>query len=508
MTTSSILLLAILKIYTVINHYYENSVCYRIFCRLEFLWQTSAIYRFFCIEDEKQYGGGSHVLALADRLINPLWVLWSRITRAFVPFFEGSVASSWVKHSRVCAFLRLEVLLGLFFFGMAVVHHNFWNNRFIMLAAVFFLAAYVLRHSLVADKITAKELCLPLIFYAATACISLAVSLDSGDSLRVMVIFLSCLLICQLTPFIINTRQKFNTALVFLFLGLFATSMFGLFQYHRGIEVRAAFMDFTMNHLGVIGRVYSTMDNPNNFAEYIIMLLPVFVAFIFNLKSDVKRVAFCILLAPALPALILTQSRASYLCLMAGAVVYVWMIHKRLVPVMAAAVFVSVPLWPPQVMARLMTIGRDTSSAFRVMIWNASLDVLRDIWATGLGLGPISFRILYQRYVNSLAYGAMHSHNLFLQIWIGKGIMGITAFLVLMFVVFKKLVIVCKNTKNFGDKHFAAGFIASLTAILGFGMVEYVWFYPRVLLTFWIIVGLALAHIKICQEDLCQEERS
>jgi len=63
----------------------------------------------------------------------------------------------------------------------------------------------------------------------------------------------------------------------------------------------------------------------------------------------------------------------------------------------------------------------------RVDIWQNSLDFARDYTFTGVGLG--SFEMAYSTYVLLLHVGhTIHAHNLFLDIWLELGLLGLFAF--------------------------------------------------------------------------------
>ena len=53
------------------------------------------------------------------------------------------------------------------------------------------------------------------------------------------------------------------------------------------------------------------------------------------------------------------------------------------------------------------------------------------------------------------------------------------------------------------DKYLKYGIIAgvsSLAGILVVGIGEYVWYYPRVMVIFWIITGLLLASLNLTED--------
>ena len=63
---------------------------------------------------------------------------------------------------------------------------------------------------------------------------------------------------------------------------------------------------------GMPGRVYSFFDNPNTFAEVLILLLPVVLALVLSSQHFISRLAALAVFAVGVAALGMTYSRASW----------------------------------------------------------------------------------------------------------------------------------------------------------------------------------------------------
>ncbi|MEI3580905.1 MAG: hypothetical protein V8Q30_13475 [Acutalibacteraceae bacterium] len=59
------------------------------------------------------------------------------------------------------------------------------------------------------------------------------------------------------------------------------SSLYGVYQRIQGVEANEAYVDVTVN-AGMPGRVESYFDNPNTFAEVLILLLPLVLALILS----------------------------------------------------------------------------------------------------------------------------------------------------------------------------------------------------------------------------------
>ena len=157
------------------------------------------------------------------------------------------------------------------------------------------------------------------------------------------------------------------------------------------------------------------------------------------------------------------------------------------------------------ILQRLLSIGNtaDTSTAYRVSIWRASIKIIHDFWVSGIGIGQEAYKSVYPVYALSGADFALHSHNLYLQVWVEMGIIGITSLfaLILMFVkqVFSKKVMINRKTDSCAKIVVALG--ASLLGFLLQGLTDYVWYNYKILMIFWIVVALGISGVNLFSQN-------
>ena len=135
----------------------------------------------------------------------------------------------------------------------------------------------------------------------------------------------------------------------------------------------------------------------------------------------------------------------------------------------------------------------DTSVLYRINIWKGCSALLRSCFLTGVGVGEVAFAEAYGDYALSGIESAPHAHNLFLQITIELGVMGLIVFLILILMLLRSSFSLFR-VRSFDHFTSVAGlaFIAALMALLLNGMTEYVWYNNRIYLLFWFVVGLIL----------------
>lgn len=263
--------------------------------------------------------------------------------------------------------------------------------------------------------------------------------------------------------------------------------------------------------------------------EYLSMLLPLALCSALKARTAVRRFASWSVVALMIVCLGLTFSRGAWV---AGAVVLILFLcveTRRLLPAVAAAAL-SVPLFiwvfPNMFLNRLLSIGNlaDSSIQYRLNIWRGTLSMLKDFFLEGIGIGESAWEKIYPSYALEAIESAPHSHQLFLQITVEIGIVGLLLFLVALFVHWQSLVTVGKTvremseSRRYGPKKMKQIGIsraygqATLCGIMGacvFGLFDYSWYNYRVFLLFWMVLGLSSAYVRcVRKDDLSMVEKS
>ena len=155
------------------------------------------------------------------------------------------------------------------------------------------------------------------------------------------------------------------------------SSLYGVYQRIQGVEVNGSYVDLEVN-AGMPGRVESYFDNPNTFAEVLILLLPLVLALILCSKRGISRVTACGVFAVGVLALGMTYSRASWVGMACAMVVLVFLWKPKLIPAFAVLCVVMVPFLPDTIWHQVLTIFNpaDTSTASRIPLYQAALEVI------------------------------------------------------------------------------------------------------------------------------------
>ena len=455
------------------------------------LWQGSARLRELVAE--------STLCAWADAVI--LWM------RDFVGKCFG-----WIVPPISSSFLAVQIgriprysfawLYGVVFLACYLCPGHLWRNQYALLLSVFLFWAMLLE-SYSADRrpFRLRDLTLWFPAFAAAAVLAVFFAADRSEAIRVFCFYLSAFLFCVSLVGTITNRGRLMSVLGFVYLTLLLTALYAIFQRIQGVEVSSSLTDLRFN-AGMPGRVYSTMENPNNYAEFIVLTFPVSLVFCTGIVDRRWKTLAIGSLAIPVVALLMTYSRSGWVSFALAAVVFLALWDKRLLPLIPVAAILALPLLPDSIFNRILTIGNtaDSSNAYRLYIWNSALSMIRDFGLTGIGLGPGNFTPIYAGYCDLNASVAQHSHMLYLEVWLEMGLLGIVSFLGLYLGVIRRAIRSMKRADPL-LRHVLIACASALAGVSFVGAAEYIWFYPRVLFAFFIMIGVTLSAVKLAGES-------
>ena len=281
------------------------------------------------------------------------------------------------------------------------------------------------------------------------------------------------------------------------------SSLYGVYQRIQGVEVNESYVDLEVN-AGMPGRVESYFDNPNTFAEVLILLLPLVLALILCSKRGISRVTACGVFAVGVLALGMTYSRATWVGFVCAMAVFVFLWKPRLIPAFLVLCCAAVPFLPTTIWNRILTIFNpaDSSTASRIPLYQAALEVIRSRPLRGAGLGTAAPQVYiadWNLYHADFPY--VHSHNFYLEVWIEAGLLGVTSFVASMLWNIKRAAHAVRHTAPSPARTITCAAAAALCGTMVCGLADYLWNYPRVLCIFWFVFAVALAGVKVCRQQ-------
>lgn len=136
----------------------------------------------------------------------------------------------------------------------------------------------------------------------------------------------------------------------------------------------------------VATRVFSTFDNPNFYAEFLVLLFAATLALVFVERRFFRYVAAGLLVVQTM-ALLLTYTRGSWLALAVGLLVAVLMIDTKLLLPFLAGGAALIPIVPGALARVLSIFSLEGTASYRMSLWRVAGAALKDSPIVGYGLG-------------------------------------------------------------------------------------------------------------------------
>lgn len=385
-----------------------------------------------------------------------------------------------------------------------IIPFSRWNNAYSLMAftllLVLFHAGAMHRETFRLDLASIGFY--PLVLFGAMF-LAVVFSYAPSLSLRFLFYHISAALCVLVTVSAVRNEEDLKRLAAGGGVCVLVSSLYGVWQRIQGVEVNASYVDLKLN-AGMPGRVESFFDNPNTFAEVLILLLPLVLALILCSRYPFSKLVACGVFAVGVAALGMTYSRASWVGIACAMVVMVFLWRPKLIPAFILLCCLAVPFLPSTIWNRILTIGNpaDSSTASRVPLYQAALEVIKSSPISGAGLGTAATQA-YIRDHNLYHADApfVHAHNFYLQVWIEAGLLGIVGFVSAMLWNIKQGARAARHTPDSAARTLTCAAAASLCGAMVCGLADYLWNYPRVMCIFWFVFAMGLAGVKLCRKQ-------
>lgn len=311
----------------------------------------------------------------------------------------------------------------------------------------------------------------------------------------------------SLVHYIKDNKSKIKYILLALALCAVGESFIALKQNFLSVSEISGWQDVSrLNPEEIMTRVYGSLKpyNPNLFGGYMLAVLPSTLALVFlpfiNKHYKTAMFGVCCFLLVAI-SIVLTGCRGAYIGLFLEFILLALIIYKFLKPkikklfMTVAATFSAfvcmVVVSTASLRARIFSIfamRSDSSNSFRFNVYNSCIDMFKDNWLLGIGVGNQNFREIYGLYMKT-GFDALSAYNIYLETAVESGIFALLAFLAFVGLNLKSAITYILRRKNIKVIYVAIAFI-SLIGILMHGFVDTVFFRPQIQFVFWIMVGI------------------
>lgn len=364
------------------------------------------------------------------------------------------------------------------------------------------------------EKITFSALDLIILVYFLIITVSLFGSTLFAQSLKgFLKTFIYIGFYFSTVQYLKDNKSKIPLILGTVALCISAEAILGIFQSTLHLEQISTWQDTSrLNPEDVLSRVYGSLQpfNPNLYGGYLVGGLPVIIGAVFYFlnKKHYKFVITSLALTFAtIYAIFQTGCRGAYMAMMLVFVAcfiisakFFWKKYKKIYTAIistATMLFIFVITFINSVRLRFLSIfamREDSSNSFRFNVYHSSLEMFRDNWLLGIGVGNKNFREIYGLYMKT-GFDALSSYNIYLETAVESGIFALIAFLTFLIKVSYDGIRKILTSDNNEIIIITSSCIISIWAMMLHGMVDTVYFRPQIQFIFWTNMAILNTYI-------------
>lgn len=294
----------------------------------------------------------------------------------------------------------------------------------------------------------------------------------------------------------VSTEKEKEKALYAFLAGAVVTVVYGFFQYANAADMAAdmeaqSWVDPERFPL-LRRRMYSTLENPNLFGAYLLMIISILTAFTLRERAVKRRTVFAVILLSLLLCLALTYSRGAWVSL-AAIVLGLTLFYDKRFGLLFLLVPVVLAFYHGQVVERFLSLfsGEDTSVDLRFALWESTMVMIEEHPLLGVGWGAYFLAYPdYNFFIQEEGVLIFHAHNMYLNMLAEVGIPGGMAFLLAFFAQG----ILCWRNYRHGNgsftKSMGLGGVLMVMALSVISMGDHVLFSRSVSFCFWSLSAL------------------
>lgn len=312
-----------------------------------------------------------------------------------------------------------------------------------------------------------------------------------------------------------NNLSKIPLTIFVIALCAASQGIVGIIQNFSQVEEISTWQDVSLiNPEDVMTRVYGTLHpyNPNLFGGYLVATLPcLFGSFVLGLLNKKYKIAGGFLIFALITSftIVLSGCRGAYigllvilLCLFGLISKFIWdggheLLKKVFLSIVGAMVAFSacVVLFVSSIRTRVFSIfamRNDSSTSFRLNVYQSAINMIKDNWLLGIGVGNQNFREVYGLYMRT-GFDALSCYSVYLEIAVESGIFALIAFLSFLGTLIYKAIKFIFSSKDLKKVIIVSIAVTSVLATMVHGFVDTIFFRPQVQFVFWTMAAFVSA---------------
>jgi putative inorganic carbon (hco3(-)) transporter len=228
-------------------------------------------------------------------------------------------------------------------------------------------------------------------------------------------------------------------------------------------------------------RSVGTAGNSNLAAAMLICFALMSIYAFFILPKRWQKIASLVTFVLFGYAIWSTGSRGALGGLAIGLMVQIWMAGYRKFTLGSFTLAIFLVLSFPQMIPRSESIMY--TFQHRLKVWSTAWEIFKENWL--FGTLPLHFAEIYQSKTGDFVY---HAHNVILGFASEYGIIGLTLFIILIFMTIKRARMWKKMARSKEEKRLVGMLFSQTVAILGHGMYDYPIMNPQIGLIFMLSI--------------------
>ncbi|MEW6607262.1 MAG: O-antigen ligase family protein [bacterium] len=334
----------------------------------------------------------------------------------------------------------------------------------------------------------------PYILFLIICLISISVSGNLLKGLSEWLKFVSPLIMYILIVSLLKRKEQIMRLIYAIFFSTFIPVMIGFYQFFTGTGDTSSTFGFN--------RIFATFMNPNSYSVY--LMIPLSIAFTFLLQSGIKKPGYSLLSLVLGVSIFLTFTRTAWIGVLFMILTISILKYRRLLiimPLILAFLIVVIPVIPQRFsdIFNPLSYWRNPLET-RFWLWQGTFSFFFDKPFLGYGLG--AFESLALEALNSPKY----AHNDYLRLLLETGILGLGAYLLLLFTLIKDTFKTYQRTKEPYFQAITLGFISVFVAFIIMNITENLITDVTIQWYFWIYAAMVHSIYHIEQREVKNHE--
>ncbi|MEK7813195.1 MAG: O-antigen ligase family protein [Candidatus Desantisbacteria bacterium] len=422
----------------------------------------------------------------------------------------------------VC-FSSIEIAIAIFLLSASV---DFYISTFHLREGIIVnwqVSGFILSFLMIVSLLIKKDfyrlkspLLMPLLIFVGISILSsIFNSVSLPQIIYGLVMFLQFVLCYFIGLYYGHSQKVLRITLPLLLIIAGTHAMAGIYQYIYGgaITSNAGIVTSYLQQTGVRKDIVSFMGNANNLGGYLMISLSLSISIFYYAKSMFSKVSLLLLIGVQVMTLFLTNSRGAWVGFVICILGMGWILKsKKIIVTLLISVILSIGLISVTntiIKERIASIFHPEKNTGRVIAWYTAILMIHDNPLLGKGLGSYGGIASHKLGVEneiSQEVGSVFAvqgdttnfvaDNHYVLILAETGILGLVAFLWILYTIFKNSLKTFSTVNNPYQKSLCLGFLMAFLGICTQGLSMNIWETTPIAVCFWFLSGLVASMEK------------